>query len=193
MANQVSSICQKMFFQIRNISFNRKYLPQQVIVQLMVSLVLSKLDYCNSLLSGIPDSLISRLQRAQNCAARVCMGKRKYDSAKPLLQHLHWLPVKERIKYKIALLCFKCIHNCAPTYLQELIHINVKSRNLRSSSDKNILFKPIKKLKTYGDKSFDFYGPHVWNSLPRAIRDLENINDFKRALKTHLFTQAFYS
>ena len=63
----------------------------------MVSLVLTKLDYCNSLLAGIPIYLIEKLQKVQKCAARICLKKRKYDHAKPLLQELHWLPVKKEL------------------------------------------------------------------------------------------------
>ena len=121
MSAQVSVICQKMFVEIRNISFHRKYLSQEVASQLMVSLVLSKMDYCNSLLSGAPKSLINKLQRVQNCAAKVCLNKRKYDSVTPLLKELHWLPVQARIDYKIATLCHKFFLGSLPPYLSNLL------------------------------------------------------------------------
>ena len=75
--------------------------------KLMASLVSSRLDYCNGLLAGLPDTLLQKLQYVQNCAARVIFRKKKFDHVTHLLRSLHWLPVKERIIYKTAIL----IHN----------------------------------------------------------------------------------
>ena len=191
LSSHVSMLCQKMFFEIRNISFNRKYMPDDVVSQLMVSLVLSKMDYCNSLLTGIPQNLLSKLQRVQNCAAKVCLKKLKYDHVTPILIQLHWLPVQQRIEYKIATLCHKHFLGTLPSYLSCLLHQPTRIRSSRSSNDKTILFKPLKNLKTYGERSFEFYAPLVWNSLPRELREIEIHNTFKTHLKTHLFLKAF--
>ena len=191
LSNHVSMLCQKMFFEIRNISFNRKYMPNDVVSQLMVSLVLSKMDYCNSLFTGLPQNLLNKLQRVQNCAAKVCLGKLKYDHVTPLLKELHWLPVKHRIDYKIATLCHKHFLGTLPSYLSCLLHQPTQIRTLRSSSDKTILFKPMKVLKTYGERSFEFYAPLIWNSLPKELREIDNHNTFKTRLKTHLFQKAY--
>ena len=187
LSSHVSLLCQRMFLEIRNISLHRKYLADEVVCQLMVSLVLSKMDYCNSLFSGLPQVLINKLQRVQNCAAKVCLRKRKYDHATPLLESLHWLPVSQRIEYKIATLCHKHFLGSLPSYLSCLLNQPIKNRTLRSSNDPKILVKPIKNLKTYVERSFEFSAPLIWNSLPREIREIESHASFKRYLKTHLF------
>ena len=135
----------------------------------MVSLVLSKLDYCNSLLSGLPKYQILKLQRIQNWAARIIFKSKKSDPATPLLRALHWLPVQQRIDFKIALTVFKCLNGLAPKYLSELIRPVSKCRELRSSTDKTLLQIPFTKLKSYGDRSFQVYGPKIWNKLPQDI------------------------
>ena len=189
----ISTMCQKMFIDMKQISFYRKYMTLNVATQLMVSLVLTKIDYCNSLLSGIPICLIEKLQKIQNCAAKICLKKRKFDHARPLLQELHWLPVKERIDYKISIICHSYFHSKSvlPLYLTDTLNVKEHPRELRSSMDKFILDKPIKHLKTYGERSFEYIGPHVWNSLPLDIREIKEKSSFKRALKTYLYRCAF--
>ena len=86
MGSHIDTLCRSMFAIIRSISSNRDFLTDRVTAQLMISLVMSKMDYCNSLLAGLPDYQIHKLQRVQNCAAKICLRKRKYDHAKPLLK-----------------------------------------------------------------------------------------------------------
>ena len=191
LSNHVSSLCNRMFGQIRSICLYRKYMTVEVASQLMVSLVLSKIDYCNSLLAGLPDNLLNKLQRVQNCAAKVCLNKKKYDHVTPLLITLHWLPVKERIEYKVATLCFKYFDGSLPLYLSDLLKKPLKVRELRSSKDETLLFVPLKNMTTYGERAFDYFGPKTWNSLPKEIREIKNLNTFKRSLKHYLFTKAF--
>ena len=100
---------------------------------LMQALVLSKLDYCNSLLLGMPKYLLHHLQKIQNMASRVINNHRKYDSVMEDMKNLHWLKIPEHIDYKVAVLIFQCINNQARTYLKALLNIN-HNRFLRSNS-----------------------------------------------------------
>ena len=111
MSCQVNNLCKNMIFQLQKISSIRLYLTEEAAKTLVTSLILSRLDYCNSLLAGITKDNLSKLQSIQNHAAKLIKRKKKYDHVSPLLQELHWLPVTQRIDYKIALLVFKCIND----------------------------------------------------------------------------------
>ena len=105
-------LCCILFCQLRRIGKIHSFLSTDVANKLAVSLILSRLDYCNSLLAGLPDNKLNKLQRIQNHAARLVLRKSRHASATTLLRtlHFHWLPVKTRIQYKIACLCFQCIY-----------------------------------------------------------------------------------
>ena len=120
------------------------------------------------------------MQILQNHAARLIFRAKKKDHITPLLMSLHWLPIRYRIEYKIAVICFKCINGLAPIYLKNILEIYKPKRALRSAQDNLILKKPVMNYKSYGEKSFYFYGPFVWNSLPFHLRDSQNIDIFKK-------------
>ena len=105
---------------IRNIHSN---LDKSTCESLVVSLVTPHLDYGNGLLIGATDTVIGRYQRIQNIAAKLILNRSKTDSATKVQYELYWLPIKARIKYKILLLVFKCLHNMAPKYLENLLII----------------------------------------------------------------------
>ena len=151
----------------------------------------SKLDSNNGLLYGTPKDKLDRLQRVQNAAARMVTRTRKYEHITPVLKSLHWLPVPQRIHYKILLLTFKCLIGKAPLYLQELLEVSIQSRSLRSN-DQRLLVCPKSKFVKYGDRSFRIAGPTLWNKLPLKIRMSESVEQFKSQLKTHLFESAYY-
>ena len=113
---------------------------------------MSKLDYGNALLYGLPQSLLQQLQLIQNKAARIITKTRKRDHITPSLIELHWLPVAYRIKYKIALYTYRCLNNMAPLYLKDLVATYQPLRPLRSEN-KQLLIVP--KVRTsYGSRSF---------------------------------------
>ena len=112
----------------------------------------------------------------------------KYDHVTPLLIDLHWLPVEQRIIFKIALVTFKALHGVAPSYISELISDHASSRTLRSSSLK-LLDVPKFRLKTYGGRAFAVAAPTVWNKLPLEIRTCSSVITFKSKLKTWLFKE----
>ena len=102
---------------------------------LIHSLVISRLDYGNGLLYGVPDKLLDKLQRVQNVAARVVVKASRYDHITPILKSLLWLPVRYLTEYKLLLLTFKALHHLAPSYLTDLLQLYHPTRTLRSSSD----------------------------------------------------------
>ena len=165
MVPQVSQICKSSFFHLRNIARIRNCLTPQAIKLVIYAFITSKLDYCNSLLYGAPKYLIQRLQHVQNAAARLLASSSRFEHVTPILMHLHWLPVCQRIKFKIILLTYKALHNCAPLYIKDLINPYVPARCLRSSSH-NLLQQPRFNLQTYGGRAFSVASSALWNTLP---------------------------
>lgn len=126
----------------------------------------------------------------QNSAARLLTHTRSRDHITPVLRTLHWLPIKERITYKILLLTYKALKCLAPHYLSDLITLHHPSRVLRSSSTLTLTI-PLSNSKKFGDRAFSRTAPRLWNSLPQPVRDSSSLPLFKSRLKTFLFTQAY--
>jgi hypothetical protein len=187
MDKQVINICRAAYLEMRRISSIRQFLTSEATKTLVCSFVLSRIDYANSLLSGCPQYLFDRLQRVQNSAARLVMKAKKSDHVSPILHALHWLPVKERVKHKVSSICHVSLSGTRPTYLSELLHCYIPSMQLRSSSDNKMLRIPTVRTKGFGQRSFSYQGPSVWNDLPKSLRHSESSASFKHSLKTHLF------
>ena len=102
---------------------------------LLFSLVLSPLDYCNSLPSCCPQYLLDKLQKLQNAAAQLVCKSKKSDHIQPILQSLHWPPVTHHIQYKISTVCFNSLSCKFSQYLSDLIQLYTPTRKLRSASD----------------------------------------------------------
>ena len=188
----IITTCRTIHFLLRKIGHIRKYLSQDSCATLVHAVISSKLDYCNSLLYGLPDVHLQRLQRAQNTAARIITRTRKFEHITPILKQLHWLPVSHRIVFKLLLFTYKALNGISPQYLKNLITPRSSLRTLRSS-DKCLLHTPKWNLVSYGRRSFSSAAPELWNSLPLDIKTSPNVNIFKRRLKTHIFQRAFSS
>ena len=192
MRPHVNNVCKSAFYHLRTISRIRKYLSTKTTEILIHAFVTSKLDHCNSLLYNVPKNVIKKLQSVQNAAARLITRSGKCDRNTPILLDLQWLPVSERIKFKILLLTFKALHQQSPTYIQDLITRYLPSRSLRSSS--TLSLNPVSfNLKTYGSRAFSVSAPELWNKLPNDIRSCENLNLFKHTIKTYLFKNFYFS
>ena len=161
----------------------------------MHAFISSRVDYCNSLLFGATDQVIRRLQAVINAAARLIVGLRRSDHITPALRDtLHWLIVKQRIVYKIALLVYKCWHGMAPSYLSDYCTA-LTATNLHHelrSTIRSALYQPRTRTRTLGPRSFCSSGPAIWNSLPVTVTDSSlTLNLFKSRLKQHLFNLAY--
>ena len=115
---------------------------------------------------------------------------RKCEHFTQVLYKLHWLPIEERIVFKILLMTFKCMMGLAPSYLSDLVERYVPRRNLRSMNGHRLV-EVKHNLRNYGFRSFSVDLPQLCNALPSDIRACDNISEFKRKLKTYLFRKAF--
>ena len=192
MKKHIIKICQTAYFELKRISSIRRFLTKDATKTLVTSYILSRLDYCNCLLMGTPNSVIEPLQKIQNFAARLVLLEPRHHHSTPLLEKLHWLPISERVKYKVACMCFSAINGSGSAYLSELLHVYTPSRTLRSSSDTRMLEIQQYKRKTHGFRNSSCFGPHIWNSLPQDLRHCSTLSSFKVKLKTSLFSQYFH-
>jgi hypothetical protein len=189
MQAHISHVCRTCYFHLRNIGRIRKCLTKESAATLVHSLVASRIDYGNSLLYGLPNSLLSKLQRILNTAARIVSLSSRFDPISPILKDLHWLKIKQRAEFKLLVLTFKSLHGMAPSYTQELIQPYTPSRALRSQ-DSNLLTVPRNKLQ-FGDRAFSIAAPSLWNCLPQDIKSAPSLHTFRKRLKTHLFAASY--
>ena len=190
MVNHISSICKSSYVQIRNLAKIKKFVDRSSLEHLVHAFITSRLDFCNSLLCGLPSAQIQRLQRIQNIAARLLTGCSKFEHITPILRELHWLPVEQRIKFKVLLLVWKSVNESAPAYLQELVQPYVPTRSLRSSIQGQLMV-PYTRSTCAQSRAFSIAGPTLWNVLPCELKSIPSLNTFKSKLKTYLFQQYF--
>ena len=127
----VQAKCKPAVINLCKIQNIRRYLTKVLCHQLILSLVITHLDYGNAILSGCPEVMIELLQKVQNMAARIILNKHPRDSETQCLKLLHWLPIQCRIDYNVAMLVFKSIHDMAPKYLTELLtEKNLQARTM---------------------------------------------------------------
>ena len=154
---QVRRICQSVYYHIRNVNSIRKILTFDTAATIIHALITSRIDNGNSLLFGITDHLLHKLQLLQNAAARILTKTRKFDHITPILKDLHWLPVRQRIHFKLLLLTWKALHGTSPTYIANILVPYHPKRTLRSS-DKLLLVVP-RTNSSFGDRAFSVAAP----------------------------------
>ena len=192
---QISHLSQICYLNLRNLKRIASRLNHELKVQLVHSNILSIIDYCNAVLFGISEKNLKRIQKIQNNAVRFIFnlhGLKKRTSITPYLKKLHFLPVHYRIKFKIALMVFKCLNNLAPCYLKELIQLREpKKISMRMDNDFYLMKTPTPARFSRTDASFCQCGPKIWNELQYAVRCINEIENFKKCLKTYYFEIAF--
>ena len=179
----VSTVARSCNYQLWSLRHIKHLLP--VYVTAALCLILSRLDYCNSLLHQLSSASLQKLHRIQHKAARLVIG----GDVEPTnaMTSLHWLPVPERIKFKVSLLAHKALTTGMPSYIASILSPHSHVRSLRSESS-NFLNIPIPRNK-FEAKSFKFSAPRTWNGLPPQLRASYSFSLFKANLKTHLFPQ----
>ncbi len=187
---QVSNTVKTCCYHLRSISKIRNSLDDEACKTLVVSTILSRLDYCNAILAGAPAKLLERLQRMQNMAARLITRTPRSDDVTPHLKARHWLPVQQRIDHTKETYVFKSLHDAAPGYLSELISTRELPESIRSAAGPKI-FRKKWRTKTYGGRGFTAVAPKVWNKLPTTLCSATTLTGFKKNLKTHLFKTYF--
>ena len=193
MKTHVSKVVSSCFAVLRRLRSIRSSVTRPVFVSLVVSLVLSRLDYGNATLAHITDRLMDRLRSVLNASARLIYASRRTEHVTPLLRDLHWLRYPDRIDYKLAVLVYRCLQGLAPSYLaDEFTRVSeIESRrNLRSASTANLVV-PRFQRKTLGGRAFPVAAAQAWNSLPSHVTSSSSLASFKRNLKTELFQRSY--
>ena len=187
----VSNFTRTCYFELRRLASIRRFLTSTATI--VSAIVLSRIDYCNSLLFGSTNDVTSHLQRIQNYAAGVIFCLPMSSSITIHLKSLHWLPVKVRSTYKIACLCYHCHSSTAPSYVTDMLHRKpLYTRNTRSSSyTMPLLNRPAHSKATLGDRSFSFASSSVLNSILNDVRCAPSLSSFKSRLKTYLFRSVY--
>jgi len=174
-------------FYIRQLRRIRRSLDSESLATLIYAVVNSRMDYCNTVLSGAPRTVTDKLQR-------VITGTWKFDRGLGQILHdqLHWLDVPDRVLIKFAVTVHQCLNGRAPPYLSEhcIPVFSADTRRHLRSANRHLLVVPRSWLNTYGRRAFSVAGPIAWNSPPDFIRDPTISTDcFRRLLKTYLFAR----
>jgi len=192
MRTHVKRTVSRCYAALRQLRQIRRSVPPSTFQSLVVALVLSRLDYGNAVLVGLPAYLVRRLQSVQNAAARLIYHMRSADHITDALATLHWLRVPQRIEYKVAVMTYKVLHGTAPRYLGPLTPVAdlPGRRTLRSASTNRLVVPPVR-LSTVGSRAFTVAGPRVWNSLPDETTSAQSLSAFRQHLKTLLYAKSY--
>ena len=193
----MSSICSSCYYHIRDFSRIRKHLTKPTATVLANALVSSRLDYCNSLLYGISQMELKRLQSIQNTLCRIVTRCSRFSHVTPYLEGLQWLPIASRIEFKTNLLTYKALQTGQLTYLAAYLHPFKSAYNTRRSNPEShtlATFGFSRKVHVSSKhlyRSFEYAAPQLWNALPLHVCSAPFICSFRSRLKAHLFHHAY--
>lgn len=192
--NHIDSIVKNCNFHIRNLYAIKKFVNRQNLLTLIHSLVVSRVDYCNSLLVGLPNKTLRKLQSVLNRAARLVFSLPPRVPTTPSLIVLHWLPVRARVEFKICLMAFKALKFQRPKYIADLLipHSIEAGVVLRSTDDPYRLHEPrAVGERSFAVRSFAYTAPRLYNRLPVSMKLLDSVEGFKERLKAFIFHRAY--
>ena len=165
----------------------RKFLTAQATETLVLGLVISHLDYGNSLLIGCPPTTLDIYQKVQNMCAKLFSRGKSMKVQQKHSSHYTGYWSKQRIDYKLLCIAHNCKYGKAPQYLKDLLINKTVIRSLHSSKYANTDFiVPFNQCKTFVDSSFLYYAPKLWNGLPTSIKQITQLDAFRKLLK-HFF------
>lgn len=186
MQKHITNTCRSANIYIRKIRSIRRYLTIDAVRTLVQAVVISRLDYCNSLLIGLPLNRIRTLQVTQNSAARVISRLPRYSHITDTMRMLHWLPIDRRCQFKVLVMTYKAMQGSVPLYIAELLQWYTPTRTLRSSSIPSLVPTRHRTI-LIGRRIMDTSAATLWNNLPTDIKCASNLQTFKGYLKTFLF------
>ena len=176
--NFIVSHCYKI---LKDIGRIKKCLQKSHLEKIVHAVISSRLDYCNSLFANISKNNLCKLQKVQNSAAKLILGKRRRDSASSALRQLHWLNIESRITFKLLLIVHKVLRGRCST------NLSLEYKGFNGRPDDYLKLRTPNFKTVHGTRVFAFNGSRLWNTLPAHIRAEEDIDEFKRRIKTLLF------
>lgn len=191
MERQINSVRQKCCWTLTNIRTIGRYLDESIKLMLVKQLIISKLDYCNSLYMNLAKKRLRKLKSILNgCVRLIYNVQDRSEDLLPYYKKAHILPIDERIFFKVCLLCYKVVYGMSPDYLLEIVDMDRSETNntrARPAGD-NLLMKlpKMSRLKS-SNRRFSNYAPVSWNSLPLRLRAIKDVSIFKKMLKNYLF------
>ena len=190
--DHVSRLAQTCFFHLRRLRSVRRQLGQDVTERLVCALVLSRLDYCNVVLAGLPASTLAPLQRVLPVAARVVLDLKPRDHISSALQELHWLPIGERVVFKLCFVVHEASLGQSPDYITVLLQPVAATSSRCYSRQSRRLCRGTDEPEN-ADRAFSTAAPRAWNQLPTELKRSKSTVAFRRGLKTFLFNRTYCS
>ena len=180
MEKHINQIVSHGFKILKDIGRVKKCLERSHIERLVHAVISSRLDYCNSLFMNVSKDNLFKLQKMQNTAAKLVLNRRKRESATLALKELHWLDVDSRIIFKVLLMVFKMLRGYCPNY-------GLVYKGFNGRCDDFLMLETPNFKTVYGKRVFAYHSSRLWNALPVVVRSEENVEKFKKLIKTILF------
>ena len=178
----IASLSQKCYCFLRDYRIIRNRVGMNTAIMIANAFVQSRLDYANAVYLNYPDYQIKQMQKIQNHAARITLRVGKFSPiSERMLTTLHWLPIAQRIKYKVLCTVHKIMYGASPGYQHELI--------LHGPGNRSANLKVIRFNRHKAKTAFSVGAPFIWNALPVMLKTEAKFAVFKRNLKTHLFRE----
>ena len=179
------SSCMSRLGQINRV----KYIFDKRALIIIINALVSKLFYCSSVWSNTTQANLDKLQAVQNFACRILCGAKKFEHITPLLKGLHWLPIRQQLYFRFAVLVFKCMTRCAPEYLTSKL-VRRSAVSTRNTRNNQLLDIPLFRTAS-GQRTFQYRATSLWNALQPALKLSPSVTVFKRLLRQKLFNDYF--